>query len=209
VRRNNRHNIRSAVGYQKFPATSHFQVQLQTHFPIFLSLTATMKYEIILRPWCPEDAGQLALLANNKKIWLNVRDRFPHPYTVGNAVEWIASTKDQQPAQTLAILADGKIAGCIGVLLKEDVYRKSIEIGYFIGEAFWGKGIATTSVSLFIDYIKKHFDVLRVYAEVFEHNRASMKVLEKNDFHLESIRRRSVIKNNVIMDDHVWVKFLP
>lgn len=167
-----------------------------------------MKEEIILRPWCKEDAGQLAAIANNHKIWLNVRDRFPHPYTVGNALEWIASTKDQQPVQTFAILYNGVHAGSVGVILKDDVYRKSIEIGYFLGEAFWGKGIATRAVAMLIDHIKKHYDVVRVYAEIFEHNLPSMKVLEKNGFHLEGIRRRSVIKNNVVMDDYVWVKFL-
>lgn len=167
-----------------------------------------MNDEIILRPWNKEDAGQLASLANNRKIWLNVRDHFPHPYTVGDALHWIAFTKEQHPAQNLAIVYHGCLAGSIGVVPKEDVYRKSIEIGYFIGEPFWGKGIATTSVALLMDHIKKHYKVVRIFAEVFGHNTASMRVLEKNGFQLESTRRRSVIKDHVIMDDQVWVKFL-
>ncbi|MDQ6813173.1 MAG: GNAT family N-acetyltransferase, partial [Bacteroidota bacterium] len=137
------------------------------------------------------------------------RDRFPHPYTVGNAVEWIAFSLGQKPIQNMAVTFDGKIAGSIGVVPKDDVYRKSIEIGYFIGEEYWGRGIATCAVSLLIDYIKLHFfDVSRIYAEVFAHNKASMKVLEKNGFHLEGIREKAVVKNNVVMDDHVWVKFI-
>lgn len=167
-----------------------------------------MQNGVQIRPWKPEDAAQLAVICNNKKIWLNVRDRFPHPYTVGNAVEWIAFTLTQKPIQNMAITYNGNVAGSIGVVPKDDVYRKSIEIGYFIGEQYWGKGIATNAVSQLLDYIQKNFDVIRVYAEVFSHNAASMKVLEKNGFHLEGIREKAVIKNNVILDDHVWVKFI-
>ncbi|MGI8634500.1 MAG: GNAT family N-acetyltransferase [Segetibacter sp.] len=167
-----------------------------------------MKDGVEIRPWKPEDAGALAAICNNKKIWLNVRDRFPHPYTVGNAVEWIAFTKNQKPVQNMAILWNGKIAGSIGVMPKDDVYRKSIEIGYFVAEEFWGKGIASRAVSLLLIYIKRHFDVIRIYAEVFNYNSASMRVLEKNGFHLEGIREKAVVKNDVILDDHVWVKFI-
>jgi RimJ/RimL family protein N-acetyltransferase len=168
-----------------------------------------MKSSVQIRPWKPEDAGPLAAICNNRKIWLNVRDRFPHPYTVANAVEWIKFTSEQKPIQNMAIIYNGQIAGSIGVMTKDDVYRKSIEIGYFLGEPFWGKGIATQAVSHLIEYIKENFDVIRIYAEVFDHNKASMKVLEKNGFHLEGIREKAVIKNNVVLDDYVWVKFLP
>jgi ribosomal-protein-alanine N-acetyltransferase len=167
-----------------------------------------VKDRVQIRPWKPEDAGALAAISNNKKIWLNVRDRFPHPYTVGNAVEWIALTLSQKPIQNMAITFNGKIAGSIGVVPKDDVYRKSIEIGYFIGEDYWGNGIASAAVSLLIGYIKSHFNVIRIYAEVFNHNTASMKVLEKNGFHLEGIRKKAVVKNNIVLDDHVWVKFI-
>ena len=107
----------------------------------------------------------------------------------------------------MAITLNGKITGSVGVTPKEDVYRKSIEVGYFVAEEYWGNGIATAAVSLIIDYIKSHFDIVRIYAEVFGHNTASMKVLEKNGFHLEGIREKAVVKNNLIMDDYVWVKF--
>jgi len=167
-----------------------------------------MKDGVEIRPWKPEDAGALASICNNKKIWLNVRDRFPHPYTVGNAVEWIQFAKSQKPVQNMAIIWNGKIAGSIGVMPKDDVYRKSIEIGYFVAEEFWGNGIASRAVSLLLAYIKRNFDVVRIYAEVFNYNTASMRVLEKNGFHLEGIRERAVVKNNVILDDHVWVKFI-
>ncbi len=108
----------------------------------------------------------------------------------------------------MAITFQNEVVGSIGVMTKDDVYRKSIEIGYFLGEAHWGKGIATLAVGLLLQYIKMNFDVFRVYAEVFGHNIASMKVLEKNGFHLEGIRQKAVIKNNIILDDYVWVKFI-
>ncbi|MDB5250316.1 MAG: family N-acetyltransferase [Segetibacter sp.] len=167
-----------------------------------------MENRVQIRSWKPEDAGPLAAICNNKKIWLNVRDTFPHPYTVGNAVEWISFTLGQKPIKNMAIVYNGNIAGSIGVTPKEDVYRKSIEIGYFVGEAYWGKGIATLAVAQMMEYIKTNFEVVRIYAEVFGHNKASMKVLKKNGFHLEGIREKAVIKNNEIMDDYVWVKFI-
>ena len=167
-----------------------------------------MSNHVFLRPWKAEDAAALATICNNQKIWMNVRDRFPHPYTVKDAVEWIVFTLTQKPLQNFAIIYKGVVAGSIGVTPKEDIYRKTIEIGYFVGEAFWGKGIATEAVKHLIQHIVQQFDVVRIYAEVFEQNKASMQVLEKNGFYLESIRKKSVVKNNVIMDDYLWVKLV-
>lgn len=166
-----------------------------------------MASDVSIRQWKKEDCGALAAIANNKNIWINVRDRFPHPYTIKDALNWIEFTSQQKPVQSLAVCYRGAVAGSIGVTIRDDVYRKSIEVGYFIGEAYWGLGIATKAVELMTNLIREHFDVVRVYAEVFEHNTASMRVLEKNGFHLEGIRKKAVIKNNVIMDDHVWVRF--
>ncbi len=164
--------------------------------------------KIFLRPWQHEDAQELSAVANNMNVWNNVRDYLPHPYTVSDAHQWIAHCKVQEIAVNFAIIFEDKLAGSIGCVPQTDVYRKAIEIGYFIGEPFWGKGIATESVRILLDYIKTRFDVVRIYAEVFEHNKASMKVLQKNGFHLESIRRKAAIKNNIIIDDYVWVKLL-
>lgn len=164
--------------------------------------------DIILRPWRRNDAQQLASIANNRNVWLNVRDAFPHPYTVINALQWISERADQQPALNFCIEYQGIVAGSIGVVPKDDVYRKSIEIGYFVGEPFWGKGIATEAVKTLLHYIEDQFDVVRIYAEVFEHNKASMRVLQKNGFYLEGIRQQAVIKNGMLMDDFVWVKLI-
>jgi RimJ/RimL family protein N-acetyltransferase len=94
------------------------------------------------------------------------------------------------------------------VTLKDDVYKKTAEIGYFIAEEYWGKGAATEAIKQMVSYVQKEFDIVRIYAEVFEFNRASMKALEKNGFYLESIRKKAAFKNNMIVDDYVWVKLL-
>jgi RimJ/RimL family protein N-acetyltransferase len=93
-------------------------------------------------------------------------------------------------------------------MLKEDISRRSVEIGYLVGEMFWGKGIATEAVKRLLQFIEQKLDMVRVFAHVFEHNTASMKVLRKNGFYLESIQRKAVVKNNQVMDDYVWVKLL-
>lgn len=164
--------------------------------------------KIVLRPWQKEDAQALAAIANNRKVWDNVRDFFPTPYTVLDAEQWLDSIRKTRPFLNFAILYQGRIAGNIGIVPKEDVYRVSVEIGYFIGEEFWGKGIATEATRLLVEYIEQEFNVVRIYAEVFETNKASMRVLQKNGFYLEGIRRKAVIKNGEIMDDYVWVKLI-
>ena len=161
---------------------------------------------IVLRPWQKQDAQELASVANNKNIWNNVRDALPSPYTVMDALQWIAHVNDQNPVVNFAIVHNGKIAGSIGCKPKSDVSRKSIEIGYFVGELYWGKGIATEAVRLLVDFIETQMDVVRIYAHVFAQNKSSMKVLQKNGFYLEAISRKAAIKNDELMDDYVWVK---
>ena len=138
-----------------------------------------------------------------------MRDLFPNPYTLKDAEEWVTRNKNRIPTTNFAIEVNGELTGGCGLMIFGDVYRHNAEIGYWIGEPFWGKGIATEAVKLLLEKIKTDFpEIIRVSAEIFEHNKTSMKVLEKNGFHLESIRKRAVIKNNIIMDDHVWVKLL-
>lgn len=161
-----------------------------------------------LRPWRKQDAQALAVIANNRNIWNNVRDRLPNPYTVLDALEWIGHTSQQQPPQNFAILVDGLVVGNIGAVLQDDVYRKTVEIGYFVGEPHWGKGIATKAIALFVDYVEQQFSPLRIFAGVFAHNKASMEVLRKNGFHLESIKRNAAIKNGQVHDEYVWVKLI-
>ena len=163
---------------------------------------------VFLRPWKKEDATQLVRIINNKNIWNNLRDSIPHPYTLKDADKWIAYCNKQIPVLNFAIIHNAALTGSIGCVQRTDVYRKTMEIGYFIGEPYWNLGIATQAVRILFEYIQKHFDVNRLTAEVYQHNKASMHVLRNNGFYLEAIRRKSVIKNNVLLDDYVWVKLL-
>ena len=164
--------------------------------------------QVTLRPWQKNDRSILAALANNISIWNNVRDRLPHPYTLQHARAFIKYCKKQDPPHVLAIDVNGHLAGCIGLELQDDIFRISAELGYWIGEPYWGRGVATEAVKQMLEYVFEAFPVLsRIYAKVFEYNKASMKVLERNGFHLESVQKRSVIKNNEIIDEFVWVKF--
>jgi ribosomal-protein-alanine N-acetyltransferase len=167
-----------------------------------------MMNDVILRPWKKEDARQLAVIANNKNIWNNLRDSIPHPYTLKDAEQWITHCATQKPVLNFAVIYNAALAGSIGCVPKTDVYRRNIEIGYFIGETYWNLGIGTAAVRVLLNYIEKQFDVVRIYAEVYQYNKASMHVLRNNGFYLESIRRKSAIKNNVILDDYVWAKIL-
>lgn len=165
--------------------------------------------KVALREWRKEDCEQLVLLANNKNIADNLRDRFPHPYTIKDAEEWIAVNESRNPTTNFVIEVNGQLAGGCGIQLKEDVYRRSAEIGYWLAETFWGKGITTEAVQLLLEKIDADFpSIIRLYAEVFENNKPSMRVLEKNGFYLEGIRKKAVMKNDTLMNDHVYVKII-
>ncbi len=159
-----------------------------------------------IRQWKNEDLQELVFQANNVNVWNNLRNYFPHPYTEEHGKAWLEKVVDALPAINMAIEADGKMAGGIGLILNGDVYIKSAEIGYWLGEQYWGKGIATEAVRQMTEYAFYYFDLVRLYAEVFETNKASMRVLEKNGYYLEGVRRKAVFKNEVLMDDYIWVK---
>ncbi len=162
--------------------------------------------ETVIRQWKNEDLQELVSQANNINVWNNLRNYFPHPYTEEHGKAWLEKVVDALPAINMAIEADGKLAGGIGLILNGDVYIKSAVIGYWLGEQYWGKGIATEAVRQMTEYAFYYFDLVRLYAEVFETNKASMRVLEKNGYYLEGVRRKAVFKNNVLMDDYIWVK---
>lgn len=161
---------------------------------------------VLIRQWNNDDLDNLVLYANNINVWDNLRNYFPHPYTAEDAKAWLEKNIGAEPVLNFAIDLDGVAIGGIGIILNSDVYVMSAEIGYWIGEPFWGLGIATEAVRQMIEYIFYYFDIVRVYAEVFEHNKSSMRVLEKNGFYLEGVRRKAVLKNAVLMDDYIWVK---
>ncbi len=164
---------------------------------------------LTLRAWQYADVDQLAKLANNEAIWNNLRDYFPHPYNRSDANKWIRSHASKRSSTHYAIMVNEELVGAISIIPKEDIYRKSAEIGYWIGEPFWKKGIATMAVEEVLRvFTKNHPDIIRIFAEVFAENIASMKVLQKNGFVLESVRKNAVVKNGTVGDDTVWVKLL-
>ena len=164
--------------------------------------------KVVIRPWKKEDAPALAALLNNFNVWKNLRDRVPYPYLPKDAAEWIDFNLSADPVTAFAVDAGGVLAGAVGFILQTDVYRRNIEIGYYIGESFWGQGIATAAIKQLTDMLAANYDVVRLYAGVFESNKGSMRVLEKNGFHLEAIHKNSIFKNNELLDEHIWVKLV-
>jgi RimJ/RimL family protein N-acetyltransferase len=161
---------------------------------------------ITLRPWVIEDAALLTSYFNNINIWNNLRDYIPHPYTAEDAEKFISSQVELFPTQNFAILNEQEIVGGIGIILQEDIYKMNVELGYWIAEPFWGMGIGSIAVDLMTKYVFETFAINRIVAEVFEHNKPSMRVLEKNGYFLETVRRKGILKNELLMDDFVWVK---
>ena len=151
--------------------------------------------DVVLRKLKKKDAPQLAKLANNKKIADNLRDLFPHPYTIKDAEWFVDFVHTESPYQRWAIECDGHLCGVIGLHKKEDVYRRNLELGYWLGEEYWGKGIGTVAVQKAIDIGFGDEHCHRIYASVFAFNAASYKVLLKNGFVEEGTLRQSIYKN--------------
>lgn len=155
-----------------------------------------------LRNWKVEDAVELAQIANNKKIWDNLRDSFPHPYSLADAKTFINIVKDTPT--NLAIIYDRKVAGGISYTPQHDVERVSAEVGYYLGEEFWGKGILVQALKLLAEKVFAETEILRLFAIPFEHNLASMKVLEKAGYRKVGIMERGAIKNGKVVDLHYY-----
>lgn len=158
--------------------------------------------DFILRKWKLSDAEDVALFADNKKIADNLRDAFPHPYTLKDAQEFIANclSADERQKMFRAIEIDGKAAGSIGVFKGGDIYRKSGELGYWLAEPYWGRGIVSAAaVQICMEAFEK-LNIVRIFAEPFAFNAASRKVLEKAGFALEGVMKNAAIKNGEIID---------
>jgi RimJ/RimL family protein N-acetyltransferase len=122
-----------------------------------------------------------------------------------DALAWIKHANEEKPVANFAIEIGNVVAGNISCMWHKDVYAKTVELGYFIGENYWGKGIATAAVALMIEAIKKNKEIVRIEAKIFGGNGASARVLEKNNFVLEGTRKNAIYKNGVIADEQVWV----
>ncbi len=157
-----------------------------------------------IRSWRPEDEATIVKYANNRKVWINLRDRFPHPYTEQDARDWIQSATQQNPETHFVIASAQEAIGGIGLRLQEDVHRRSAEIGYWLGEPFWGQGVATRALCALTEYGFAHFDLVRIFATVFEWNPASARVLEKAGYQYEGRLRKSVTKDGKTIDQLLY-----
>jgi RimJ/RimL family protein N-acetyltransferase len=159
----------------------------------------------LLREWRKSDADALVRHGDNPNVWRNLRDRFPHPFTRIDALAWIEKARADEVSSLYAIVVDGEASGGIGVHPGRDVYRRSAEIGFWLGESRWGRGIMTEAVRAVTAVAFERYDVCRVFAYVFEWNPASMRVLEKAGYVLEGRQRKSVTKDGQTIDQLLYV----
>jgi len=162
--------------------------------------------DLRIRNWRREDLECLLRYANNPKIAANLRDQFPHPYTRREGIEYLNYVRSSDVPMSFAVEFGGEAIGGIGFKLGADVGRLTMEMGYWLGEPFWGRGYTTRAVRATSDWAFDHYKVVRIFAMAFDHNLASMRVLEKAGFQREGILRRSAIKNGVILDQVLYAK---
>lgn len=156
--------------------------------------------EFILRKWRKEDAAEIAKAADNPNIAMNLRNTFPNPYSLADA-EWYVNdciSREGKNQITRAVEVGGKAVGSIGIFVKDDVYEKSGELGYWLSEDYWRQGITSRAVQLICGEAFELFDIVRIFAEPFEYNVGSRGVLEKAGFTYEGTMRKGVYKNGSI-----------
>jgi RimJ/RimL family protein N-acetyltransferase len=157
----------------------------------------------IVRPWQRGDESALARHANNRDIWLNLRDQFPHPYGIEDAAAWVELTSAENPPTHFAIVLQEAVGG-IGFAPQSDIARISAEIGYWLSASHWNKGIMTAAVRAVTDYAFTRFSLRRVFAVPYATNMASHRVLEKVGYVREGVLRRSAVKDGTVLDQVVY-----
>jgi len=159
-----------------------------------------------IRAYKASDIDSLVANADEKEVWRNLRDRFPHPYTKKDAREWIELASDFRPVTNFAITVDDQCVGGIGLALNQDVHRKSGEIGYWLGKKFWGQGIVSRLLGPTTDYFFSEHDIVRIYAFVFDWNPASARVLKKAGYECEGRLKKSVFKDGNYCDQLMFAR---
>jgi len=161
---------------------------------------------LVLRPFRASDEATLATAANDIRVWIHLRDRFPHPYELSDARQWIAHTQSESPPRDLAVTLEDRVVGGIGIERLSDVARFTAELGYWLEPAVWGRGYASEALPAFVDWVFATFSCERLQAWVFAPNRASQRVLEKCGFEHEGTARRSVFKDGRFLDSHLYAR---
>jgi [ribosomal protein S5]-alanine N-acetyltransferase len=157
-----------------------------------------------LRPWAITDITSLAKYANNWSVAKNLTDKFPHPYTEADAKAFIEFANSETPIHFFAIEVNNEAVGGIGIHPQEDIYKKNAELGYWLAEPFWGKGIIGQAIKQMIDFAFTTYDIERLFARPFGANIASQKVLEKNGFVLEASFAKTIYKQGEYHDELVY-----
>ena len=155
-----------------------------------------------IRKWKLTDAKDIAVALSNKKIQDNLRDGLPYPYTEQDGLDFISSMLSANEDETFAfaITLDDKAIGSIAVFRQQNIHRQTAEMGYYIAEEYWGKGIMTDAVKQICECVFKNSDILRIYAEPFAYNVGSCRVLEKAGFQYEGTLRNNAVKNGKVID---------
>ena len=155
-----------------------------------------------IRKWKLTDAKDIAVALSNKKIQDNLRDGLPYPYSEQDGIDFISSMLSANEDETFAfaITLDDKAIGSIGVFRQQNIHRQTAEMGYYIAEEYWGKGIMTDAVKQICEYVFENSDILRIYAEPFAYNTGSCRVLEKAGFQYEGTLRNNAVKNGKVID---------
>jgi RimJ/RimL family protein N-acetyltransferase len=162
--------------------------------------------DLQVRSWRKSDLDSMVRHANNPKIAANLRDQFPHPYVRRDGIEYLDFVRDQRPERSFALQYEGEVIGGLGFQLGLDISRVSAEMGYWLGESFWGRGLASRAARAASDWAFDEYKLTRVFALVFSHNLASMRVLEKAGFQREGRMRRSAVKNGIVLDQWLYAK---
>ena len=155
-----------------------------------------------IRKWMLSDVADLTAAISNKKVQDNLRDGIPYPYTEQDGVDFISAmlSADENDTFAFTITVDEKVIGSIGVYRQENIHRQTAELGYYIAEEYWGKGIMTEAIKQICQYVFQKSDILRIYAEPFAYNEASCRVLEKAGFQYEGTLRNNAVKNGKVID---------
>lgn len=166
---------------------------------------------VIIREWKIEDKAELAENLNNINVLNNLRDGLPYPYTEKDAEDFIRAmlSADKDKTFAFAITLDDMVIGSIGVFRQENIHFRTAEMGYYIGERYWGKGYMTSAVKQICDYVFGHTDIIRIFAEPFAENIGSCRVLEKAGFACEGILRSAAYKNGRVLDMKMYAMIKP
>ena len=159
-----------------------------------------------IRKWELSDAKDLAVALSNKKVQDNLRDGLPYPYTEQDGKDFISAmlSADESETFAFAITVDNMVIGSIGIFRQGNIHRQTAELGYYIAEEYWGKGIMTEAVKQICEYVFANSDIIRIYAEPFAYNIASCRVLEKVGFQYEGTLRSNAVKNGRVIDMEMY-----